>query len=331
MNFNYIKYPTLGLAHSVQRLRLLPIDKLPILCNELRRYLLETISQTSGHLASNLGVVELTVALHYVLNTPFDNLIWDVGHQAYLHKILTGRRNDIHNIRKKNGLYSFPFRLESKYDIFGVGHSSTSISAGIGLAVASQKENKDRKTVCIIGDGAITSGIAFEGINNICDKKINLLIILNNNNMSISKNVGGLHKYLSNTSVNQDDIIKYKSQKMFCTKKNFMNTDIEYQKEYLKILASSNTFLKNFGLKYFGPLDGHDVYLLIDVISRLGTQSNVKLLHIKTKKGKGYFPSELNPIEWHSVPKFDISSGVFYKTKKNFLHILKFLESGYAA
>ncbi|XBC38075.1 MAG: 1-deoxy-D-xylulose-5-phosphate synthase [Buchnera aphidicola (Floraphis choui)] len=317
MSFNYIKYPTLYLARSVKQLKLLPIEQLPQLCYELRKYLLETISQSSGHLSSNLGVVEITVALHYVLNTPFDNLIWDVGHQTYIHKILTGRRNDIINIRKKNGIHSFPCRKESEYDIFGVGHSSTSISAGVGMAIASKKENKGRKTVCIIGDGAITSGMAFEAINHAGCTKMRLLVILNYNNMSISKNVGALNAFFSKISLDSNLIKKYKNKKNFCIKSDFFNNDFEYQKKYLEDIKVSNAFFDSLGFQYFGPVDGHDVFLLIDVISRLNTQKYANLLHIITQKGKGYLPSELNPTVWHSVPRFNLVTGKMLITKKN--------------
>lgn len=193
MSFDTTQYPTLALASTVQELRLLPKEKLPALCGELRQYLLDSVSQSSGHFASGLGVVELTVALHYVYNTPFDHLVWDVGHQAYPHKILTGRRDRIGTIRQKNGLHPFPWRDESEHDVLSVGHSSTSISAGLGMAVAAEKEAAGRRTVCVIGDGAITAGMAFEAMNHAGDIKPDMLVILNDNDMSISENVGALN------------------------------------------------------------------------------------------------------------------------------------------
>jgi 1-deoxy-D-xylulose-5-phosphate synthase (EC 2.2.1.7) len=193
MSFDNTLYPTLALAETVQQLRQLPKEKLPQLCDELRAYLLNSVSQSSGHFASGLGVVELTVALHYVYETPFDHLIWDVGHQAYPHKILTGRRDRIGTIRQKGGLHPFPWRAESEHDVLSVGHSSTSISAGLGLAVAAQKEQQNRKVACIIGDGAITAGMAFEAMNHAGDIKPDMLVILNDNDMSISENVGALN------------------------------------------------------------------------------------------------------------------------------------------
>ena len=186
MSFDIAKYPTLALVDSTQELRLLPKESLPKLCDELRRYLLDSVSRSSGHFASGLGTVELTVALHYVYNTPFDQLIWDVGHQAYPHKILTGRRDKIGTIRQKGGLHPFPWRGESEYDVLSVGHSSTSISAGIGIAVAAEKEGKNRRTVCVIGDGAITAGMAFEAMNHAGDIRPDMLVILNDNEMSMS-------------------------------------------------------------------------------------------------------------------------------------------------
>ncbi len=187
MSFDIAKYPTLALVDSTQELRLLPKESLPKLCDELRRYLLDSVSRSSGHFASGLGTVELTVALHYVYNTPFDQLIWDVGHQAYPHKILTGRRDKIGTIRQKGGLHPFPWRGESEYDVLSVGHSSTSISAGIGIAVAAEKEGKNRRTVCVIGDGAITAGMAFEAMNHAGDIRPDMLVVLNDNEMSIPK------------------------------------------------------------------------------------------------------------------------------------------------
>ncbi|XBC41674.1 MAG: 1-deoxy-D-xylulose-5-phosphate synthase [Buchnera aphidicola (Kaburagia rhusicola rhusicola)] len=319
MNFNFKKYPILYLANSVKQLKLLSIEKLPQLCFELRQYLLETISKSSGHLSSSLGVIEVTVALHYVLDTPFDNLIWDVGHQAYPHKILTGRRNSIFSIRTRHGIRSFPSRQESKYDVLGVGHASTSISAGVGMAIASKKEKKGRKTICVIGDGAMTSGMAFEAINHVGYNSIHLLVILNHNDMSISKNVGALHSSFSKVKLNFKLIKKYKKKSNFCIKSDFLKDDSLYQKKYLEDIRSSNTFFENLGFQYFGPVDGHDVFLLVDVISRLSTQKYTNILHIITKKGKGYFPAELNPTEWHSVPRFNVLTGKMRTEIKNTL------------
>ncbi|AHG59933.1 1-deoxy-D-xylulose-5-phosphate synthase [Buchnera aphidicola] len=295
MNFNFKKYPILSFANSVKNLRLLSIDQLPQLCIELRQYLLDVLTISQGHFASGLGVVEITVALHYIYNTPFDNLLWDIGHQAYPHKILTGRSKDIKNIRKKNGLHSFPCREESKFDVLSVGHSSTSISAGLGMSIAAEKEGKNRKTICVIGDGAMTAGMAFEAMNHAGELKSNLLIILNDNQMSISKNVGALNnhlKFLRN--------IKY-------TKKNTNNLDFFGKKEFLKTVEiknnffSLNTIFSNLGLKYLGPFDGHNIYFIINILKKIKSQKGTYLLHLVTKKGKGYLPAELDPIKWHAI------------------------------
>ncbi|ALD15391.1 1-deoxy-D-xylulose-5-phosphate synthase [Buchnera aphidicola (Aphis glycines)] len=273
MNFDIKQYPTLSLANSVKNLRCLSIKKLPQLCFELRKYLLDVIFFTEGHCASGLGVVEITVALHYVYNTPFDNLLWDIGHQSYPHKILTGRAKNIMTIRKKNGLHPFPFRKESQYDTFGTGHSSTSISAGLGLSVAAQKEGRNRKTICVIGDGAITAGMSFEAMNHAGEIQSDLLVILNDNNMSISKNTGALKKHLK--------ILK----NVKC-------------KNILK-----NSFFENLSFKYLGPCDGHDIFNLVHCLKDIKNQKGTYLLHTITKKGKGYFPAELNPIKWHTFSK----------------------------
>lgn len=273
MNFDLKEYPILSFASSVKNLRFLSIDQLPKLCIELRKYLLNMISISTGHFASGLGVIEITVAVHYVYNTPFDNLLWDIGHQAYPHKILTGRGKDINNIRKKNGLHSFPCREESKYDVLSVGHSSTSISAGLGMSIAAEKEGKNRRTVCIIGDGAMTAGMAFEGINHAGAIKSNLLVILNDNQMSISKNVGALNNHLQ--------ILR----------------DIQDNK------SSFNSIFHNLGFKYFGPFDGHDIFSIIDILKKIKNRQGTYLLHLVTKKGKGYPPAELDPIKWHTIPK----------------------------
>lgn len=273
MNFDIKKYPTLFLADSVENLRNLPIKKLPQLCFELRKYLLDIIFVTEGHCASGLGVVEITVALHYVYNTPFDNLLWDIGHQSYPHKILTGRAKKIINIRKKNGLHPFPFREESQYDVFGMGHSSTSISAGLGLSIAAQKEGRNRKTICVIGDGAITAGMAFEAINHAGELQSDLLVILNDNEMSISKNTGALNKHLK-------------------TLKNIRYNHL-----------AQNSFFENLSFQYLGPFDGHNIFRLINLLKNIKNKKGSILLHLVTTKGKGYLPAELDPIKWHTVPQ----------------------------
>lgn len=317
MNVN--TYPILSLINSVKDLRVLSKNILPKLCNELRKYLLDNISRTSGHFASGLGVIEITVALHYVYNTPFDHLIWDVGHQAYSHKILTGRKKFIKTIRKKNGLHSFPCREESEFDALTVGHSSTSISAGLGMAVASKKENKNRKTICIIGDGAITAGMAFEAINHAGDIKPNILVLLNDNKMSISKNVGALSNRLTQLLSGQAyEMLKNKSKKILNNipkiKKLLQNTE----KKLKNILSPKNKLFEELGFNYIGPIDGHNVIKLINILNEIKVLKGPQILHVITKKGKGYSPAEKDPVGWHAVPQFDISTGLLPVNKNIF-------------
>ncbi|CAL4326519.1 1-deoxy-D-xylulose-5-phosphate synthase [Buchnera aphidicola] len=289
MNFNFKKYPILSLADSVEKLRLLSVEQLPQLCIELREYLLDVVTISEGHFASGLGVVEITVALHYIYDTPFDNLIWDVGHQAYPHKILTGRSECIKNIRKKNGLNPFPCREESEYDALSVGHSSTSISAGLGMSIGAEKEGKNRKTVCIIGDGAMTAGMAFEAMNHAGAAKSNLLVILNDNQMSISKNVGALNNHLK---VLRE--IKYNKKNR---KKNLFFKNKNIKDDFI----ASNSIFSNLGFIYLGPFDGHNIFSIINILKKIKDEKGAYLLHLVTKKGKGHLPSELDPIKWHSV------------------------------
>ncbi|VFP87553.1 1-deoxy-D-xylulose-5-phosphate synthase [Candidatus Erwinia haradaeae] len=310
MSFESKKYPTLAWVRTVQELRLQPKENLPLLCNELRQYLLSSVSGSSGHLASGLGVVELTVALHYVYNTPFDHLVWDVGHQAYPHKILTGRRDQIGTIRQKNGLHPFPWREESEFDVLSVGHSSTSISAGLGMAVAAAKEDKGRQTVCVIGDGAITAGMAFEAMNHAGDIKANLLVVLNDNEMSISENVGAL-----NNRLNQ--ILPTKTCSRICeTSKDILHGLLSLKEIFKRTDSSceaipvSGTLFEEFGFHYIGPVDGHDVRELILMLRNIRTLDGPQFLHVITKKGKGYAPAEEDPISWHAVPRFDLDIGL---------------------
>ncbi|WP_367680762.1 1-deoxy-D-xylulose-5-phosphate synthase [Candidatus Fukatsuia anoeciicola] len=318
MSFDTAKYPTLALAVNPPELRLLPKDCLPQLCKELRQYLLDCVSVSSGHFASGLGVIELTVVLHYVYNTPFDNVIWDVGHQAYPHKILTGRREAISRIRQKEGLHPFPCREESKYDVLSVGHSSTSISAGLGMAVAAEREGKERHTVCVIGDGAITAGMAFEAMNHAGEINTNILVILNDNKMSISENVGGLNNYL----------VKLLSSKCYATlrdngKKVFeglppIKESLKLTKEHLKGIVIPGTLFEELGFNYIGPIQGHDLPVLISTLKKMRTLKGPQFLHIMTQKGKGYAPAELDPISWHSVPKFNLQAGTLPKSNGSF-------------
>lgn len=314
MSFDTAKYPTLALASSVQELRSLPKESLPKLCDELRQYLLDSVSRSSGHFASGLGVVELTVALHYVYNTPFDHLIWDVGHQAYPHKILTGRRDRIGTIRQKNGLHPFPWRDESEFDVLNVGHSSTSISAGLGMAVAAEKEGKGRRTACVIGDGAITAGMAFEAMNHAGDIKSDLLVVLNDNEMSISENVGALNNRLAQILSGKTYSRLREGGKKVLTGLPPIKELVKRTEEHLKGMVVPGTLFEELGFNYIGPVDGHDVLALVQTLKNMRDLKGPQFLHIMTKKGKGYAPAEKDPISWHAVPKFDPASGLLPKS-----------------
>lgn len=306
-----MKYPLLSLIDSPDDLRALDKERLPQVCDELRTYLLECVSQSSGHLASGLGCVELTVALHYVYQTPFDQLIWDVGHQAYPHKILTGRRDKMSTIRQKDGLHPFPWREESEFDVLTVGHSSTSISAGLGIAVAAEKENAGRKTVCVIGDGAITAGMAFEALNHAGALHTDMLVILNDNEMSISKNVGALNTHLARIfSGSLYSAVRDGSKKILekvPTVKNFMKKTEEHMKGVM--FSPESTLFEELGFNYIGPIDGHNIEELVVTLSNMRELKGPQFLHIRTKKGKGYAPAEKDPVRFHGVPKFDPTCG----------------------
>ncbi|MBW1213979.1 1-deoxy-D-xylulose-5-phosphate synthase [Pantoea allii] len=314
MSFDTTKYPTLAQAETVQALRALPKEKLPALCNELRQYLLDSVSRSSGHFASGLGVVELTVALHYVYNTPFDHLVWDVGHQAYPHKILTGRRDRIGSIRQKNGVHPFPWRGESEYDVLSVGHSSTSISAGLGMAAAAEREGKGRRTACVIGDGAITAGMAFEAMNHAGDIKSDMLVILNDNEMSISENVGALNNRLAQILSGKTYARLREGGKRVLTGLPPIKELVRRTEEHLKGMVVPGTLFEELGFNYIGPVDGHDVLTLVNTLSNMRSLKGPQFLHIMTKKGKGYAPAEQDPIAWHAVPKFDVASGELPKS-----------------
>lgn len=306
-------YPLLAKIDSPADLRHLPANKLEEVCNELRAYLLSCVSQSSGHLASGLGTVELTVALHYVYNTPFDHIVWDVGHQAYPHKILTGRRNKMTTIRQKNGLHPFPWRGESNFDVFSVGHSSTSISAGLGLAIAAQKENSNRRTVCIIGDGAMTAGMAYEAINHAGHLATDMLVILNDNDMSISKNVGALSKHLTQLFTGKMYASLREGSKKAFSGMPPLKELLKKTEEHLKgiVTPTEGTLFEQFGFNYIGPIDGHDINTLVQTLHNMRELKGPQLLHVITKKGKGYAPAEKDPTRWHGVPKFDPHKGCF--------------------
>jgi len=301
--------PLLDSIDFPQQLRLLERKQLPELAEELRNFLISSVSKTGGHLASNLGVVELTIALHYVFNTPDDRLVWDVGHQTYPHKILTGRRHKMQSLRKAQGIAGFPRRVESEYDTFGTGHSSTSISAALGMAVASKKSGLERRSVAIIGDGAMTAGMAFEALNNAGDMNANLLVILNDNDMSISNNVGALNNYLTKLlSSRFYNTVRSSGKKVL----SVMPPMMEFAKraeEHVKGMVLPGTLFEEFGFNYIGPIDGHDLDGLVETLRNIKQLSGPQFLHIVTQKGKGFEPAENNPNKFHGVGKFDPDNG----------------------
>lgn len=305
MTTNLSDYPILANINSPDDLRTLSQEQLPAASDELRRFLLNSVSKSSGHFASGLGTIELTVALHYVYNTPFDHLIWDVGHQAYPHKILTGRRDQLHTIRQKDGLHPFPWREESPYDVLSVGHSSTSISAALGLAVAAEKEGKDRKVVAVIGDGAMTAGMAFEALNHAGDINKDMLVILNDNEMSISENVGALNNHLAKMLSGSFYTGFREGSKKILENLPPIKELASRAEEHLKGMVVPSTFFEELGFNYIGPIDGHDVNGLVDTISNMKNLKGPQILHIATKKGKGYQQAENDPIKYHAVPKFN--------------------------
>lgn len=303
-------YPLLEKIDSPEQLRELPQSMLHPLADELRRFLLKTVSHTGGHLASNLGVIELTIALHYTFNTPADHLIWDVGHQSYPHKILTGRRERMASLRQQGGLAGFPKREESPYDSFGVGHSSTSISAALGMAIAAQQKNTDQHAVAIIGDGAMTAGMAFEALNHAGDLDANLLVILNDNEMSISPNVGGLSKYLTKVLSSRIYSNVKESGKRVLKNMPTVRELARRTEEHVKGMVVPGTLFEELGFNYIGPIDGHDLDTLIPTLKNLRSLKGPQLLHVITQKGKGFAPAEEDPCDYHGVTPFDPLTGV---------------------
>jgi len=301
-----------SLLESIQSphdLRKLDRHQLESLASELREFLIQSVARTGGHLASNLGVVELTIALHYVFDTPEDRLVWDVGHQTYPHKILTGRREAMANLRKASGIAGFPRRQESEYDTFGTGHSSTSISAALGMAIAAKQAGSDRRSVAIIGDGAMTAGMAFEALNNAGDMDANMLVILNDNDMSISDNVGALNNYLARLlSGRFYDRVRRSGKKVL----EIVPPVKEFAKraeEHAKGMVTPGTLFEEFGFNYIGPIDGHDLPVLLDTLTNIRQLQGMQFLHVVTQKGKGYVPAEDNPSKYHGVSKFDPGNG----------------------
>lgn len=317
--------PLLDSINSPEDLRKLSREELGILADELRAFLIESVAKTGGHLASNLGVVELTIALHYVFNTPDDRLVWDVGHQTYPHKILTGRRDAMAGLRKPSGIAGFPRRGESPYDTFGTGHSSTSISAALGMAIAAKQAGLERRSVAIIGDGAMTAGMAFEALNNAGDMEANLLVILNDNDMSISNNVGALNNYLARLlSGRFYDSVRRSGKKVLDVMPPPVKKFAKRAEEHAKgMVAPGGTLFEEFGFNYIGPIDGHDLPVLLDTLSNIRELKGMQFLHIVTQKGKGFEPAEDDPNKYHGVSKFDPSNGVShaYSSAKTYTQV----------
>ncbi|MBI4006086.1 MAG: 1-deoxy-D-xylulose-5-phosphate synthase [Gammaproteobacteria bacterium] len=305
-----INTPILDRIHSPADLRRLPESELIPLAKELREFLLHSVSQSGGHFAASLGAMELTIALHYIFNTPEDRLVWDVGHQAYVHKILTGRRDRLHTIRKWQGLAPFPKRDESEYDTFGVGHSSTSISAAVGMAIAAKQMGSDRKVVAIIGDGGMTAGLAFEALNHAGDLGINLLVILNDNDMSISPNVGALSNRFAQILSGKIYTTVKKGSKKVLSKMPTAWELARRAEEHVKGLIVPGTLFEEFGFNYIGPVNGHDLPTLLTTIRNINELEGPQFLHIITKKGKGYAPAEEDPVKYHGVTPFDPQQGI---------------------
>lgn len=309
-------------VNSPKDLKKLNTDELNELCEDIRKLLINTVSQTGGHLASNLGVVELTVALHKVFNSPNDQIVFDVGHQCYTHKILTGRKDKFDTLRTEGGISGFTRPVESKHDIFSSGHSSTSISAAVGLARAKQIKGEKGKVIAVIGDGALTGGLAYEALNNSGNDNSNLIVILNDNNMSISQNVGSMAKNLTTIRTSKKYVtFKSKIQRGLAripkigTNINRLFTLINTK---IRKIVYKSTFFEDLGFRYYGPIDGHDIEDLIDVLSAAKAHNHSVLIHVNTVKGKGYLPAEKNPTQFHGIGKFDINTGEPLGKGKNF-------------
>ncbi len=293
--------PLLDAINSPADLRELPPEQLQEVCRQLREFLLYSVGQSGGHFAAGLGVVELTVALHYVFSTPDDQLVWDVGHQAYPHKVLTGRREQMTKIRREDGPAAFPTRDESDYDTFGVGHSSTSISAALGMALAHRQQGREQDTVAVIGDGAITAGMAFEALNHAGHEKADMLVILNDNDMSISNNVGALNKYLTRIWSSKTYSAMRAGSKKVLEKIPAAWEFARRTEEHMKGMVAPGTLFEEFGFNYFGPVDGHDIEELVKTLRNLSELKGPRFLHIVTRKGKGFLPAEQDPIGYHAL------------------------------
>ncbi|MBV8403190.1 MAG: 1-deoxy-D-xylulose-5-phosphate synthase [Gammaproteobacteria bacterium] len=311
------KYPLLAGIATPADLRQLPASELPELARQLREFLIHTVSTRGGHFAAGLGTVELTIALHYIYDTPFDRLVWDVGHQAYPHKVLTGRRDRLHTIKQDGGLAPFPTCAESEYDTFGVGHSSTSISAALGMAVAAARAGEARRVVAIIGDGAMTAGMAFEALNHAGSLPADLLVILNDNDMSISENVGALSNQFARALSGRVYAHLRESGKKVLRPMPAVWELARRSEEHLKGMVLPGTLFEELGFNYIGPLDGHDVKALVSTLRNIRKLRGPQFLHVVTRKGKGYPPAEADPIKWHGPGPFDPASGTIFKEKSS--------------
>lgn len=332
MNKEYINsnFPLLSQIDSPVDLRALPVESLPQVCSELRRFLIESLSVNPGHFASSMGAVDFTVALHYVFNTPYDRIVWDVGHQAYGHKVLTGRRDAFENNRKMNGLSGFPNPKESEYDAFIAGHASNSISAALGMSIAAQLQGeKDRNVVAVIGDASISGGLAFEAMNNASINKNNLIIVLNDNDMAIDESVGAFGEYMSHLNTSR----KYNDMKMkvyeYCVRHKLINEHgrgliLRFSNSVKALLANRQNIFEGLNIRYFGPFDGHDVAKLVEVFNGIKDMRGPRIVHLRTRKGKGFAPAEKDPTTWHAPGKFNKDTGEILSKPSDQPHPLKF-------
>ena len=332
MNKEYINsnFPLLSQIDSPVDLRALPVESLPQVCSELRRFLIESLSVNPGHFASSMGAVDFTVALHYVFNTPYDRIVWDVGHQAYGHKVLTGRRDAFENNRKMNGLSGFPNPKESEYDAFIAGHASNSISAALGMSIAAQLQgDKDRNVVAVRGDASISGGLAFEAMNNASINKNNLIIVLNDNDMAIDECVGAFGEYMSHLNTSR----KYNDMKMkvyeYCVRHKLINEHgrgliLRFSNSVKALLANRQNIFEGLNIRYFGPFDGHDVAKLVDVFNDIKDMRGPRIVHLRTRKGKGFAPAEKDPTTWHAPGKFNKDTGEILSKPSDQPHPLKF-------
>ena len=324
--------PLLATLDTPADLRRLGVDQLPQVCDELRHYMIHELSSNPGHFASSMGAVEIVVALHYVFNTPDDRLVWDVGHQAYAHKILTGRRDQFDNNRKLDGLSGFPNPAESEYDTFTAGHASNSISAALGMAIAAElQNNKDRKVVAVIGDASISGGLAFEGINNATTNPNNLIIVLNDNDMAIDANVGALSSYMSGLHTSHRyNKLRYKIYQ-FLRRHNVINDNrkgliMRFSNALKSLFSGQQNIFEGLNIRYFGLYDGHDVKRLVKIFTEIKDMTGPKLVHLRTVKGKGFAPAETDPATWHAPGKFLIFSIMSFSSSSTYKIVVQHLD-----